>query len=657
MNIKYRPEIDGLRAVAVLAVIFYHTEFSINEIEFFQGGFIGVDIFFVISGYLITSIILKELIIKQNFSFKYFYERRVRRLIPALIFVILLTIPLAWIYLLPGSLIEFAESVLYSLGFSSNYYFYFSELDYFDVDGLYKPLLHTWSLAVEEQFYLVFPIFLVAIFKYLKNKILTILILILLVNLFLVQFSGNLKFSFPYVEKISDFKFEAPSIYFYKFYFLNSRLWELLAGSVLAFLEIKNIKKSESFFINQFFTIIGFLLILFSIFFYSSNLYYPSFYTAIPVVGTCLIIWFCNKDVIIFKLLSTKIFVFFGLISYSLYLWHYPLFAFKKINDFYESDIYRDIGIFLILLILSVISYFFIEKPARNKNINFVNISLIIIVASSIAVISSVLIIKNNGYEERFTKLSIHKNYQPDNRKLIEEWHKFSEINREKKNFLNSKKKILIIGDSHAEDLLNVFVLNKDLFPKYDFMFKEYIFDFNNPVEFLKNKIVKSSDIIIVSYYFDKRFDMRSNNDLKKNIDLNNALKELVDNVTKSNKKIILTSNTNVYPKISDYTLIDYVLNLKKNKQHNYFGYKKLYYNKRKVHSLSNINSILKRFSYTNNITFLNKEDYLCNLINEECDYLTPDGHKIFQDGSHYSINGAKYLGSKIFEIDWLKID
>ena len=125
MKINYRPEIDGLRAIAVVAVIFYHAQFSIFDQNFFKGGFIGVDVFFVISGYLITSIILKELIITGSFSFKKFYERRVRRIIPALLFVMLFTLPFAWIYLLPSTYVDFSKSILYSLGFSSNFFFHF----------------------------------------------------------------------------------------------------------------------------------------------------------------------------------------------------------------------------------------------------------------------------------------------------------------------------------------------------------------------------------------------------------------------------------------------------------------------------------------------------------------------------------------------------
>ena len=148
-KLTYRPEIDGLRAIAVFAVIFYHSDSELFDLNFFPGGFIGVDIFFVISGYLITSLILKELKTTNNFSFKNFYERRTRRIIPALLTVILFSIPLGWFYLLPIDLIEFSKSILYTIGFSSNYFFYFADIEYNALGSLFKPFLHTWSLSVE----------------------------------------------------------------------------------------------------------------------------------------------------------------------------------------------------------------------------------------------------------------------------------------------------------------------------------------------------------------------------------------------------------------------------------------------------------------------------------------------------------------------------
>ena len=219
MRIKYRPEIDGLRAIAVGAVIFYHAQITIFGHQPFKGGFIGVDIFFVISGYLITSIILKELVTTGTFSFKHFYKRRVRRILPALLFVMLVSLPFAWMYLLPSSFIDFSKSILYSLGFSSNFYFHYSGQVYGAENGLLKPFLHTWSLSVEEQFYILFPIILLITFKYFKKHILTILVIGLIISLQMSDW-GNKKY---------------PSA---SFYFLHTRIWELLAGSTLAYFEI-----------------------------------------------------------------------------------------------------------------------------------------------------------------------------------------------------------------------------------------------------------------------------------------------------------------------------------------------------------------------------------------------------------------------------------
>ena len=154
MRVKYRPEIDGLRAIAVISVIFYHLQIQIFDQELFKGGFIGVDIFFVISGYLITSIIFKELNYANKVSLKYFYERRIRRILPALLAVMLISFPFAWVVLLPIDFVDYSKSIIYSLGFSSNFYFHFSGQEYGAQSGLLKPFLHTWSLSVEEQFYI-----------------------------------------------------------------------------------------------------------------------------------------------------------------------------------------------------------------------------------------------------------------------------------------------------------------------------------------------------------------------------------------------------------------------------------------------------------------------------------------------------------------------
>src|SRR6056300_1230088 len=352
MKLTYRPEIDGLRAIAVGAVILYHAQITILGNQPFKGGFIGVDIFFVISGYLITSIILKELVTTGSFSFKHFYERRIRRILPALLVVILVSLPFAWMYLLPTSFIDFSKSILYSLGFSSNFYFYYSGQQYGAESGLLKPFLHTWSLSVEEQFYILFPIVLLVIFKYFIKYLIHILILGFIISLGLAEWTSR---NYPSTS----------------YYFLHTRMWELLVGSILAYFEITKGHRSQNKILNSILPIVGLFLIILTIIFFKLYFRHPSLYSLPAIVGTCLIIWFSNKDEIITKILSTKLFVGIGLISYSLYLWHYPIFAFSRIVEFTQASVFKKLSLGFLILIVSIFSYYFVEKPFRNKNNKF----------------------------------------------------------------------------------------------------------------------------------------------------------------------------------------------------------------------------------------------------------------------------------------------
>ena len=243
-KIKYRPEIDGLRAIAVCSVVLYHIQINIFGHQVFKGGFIGVDIFFVISGYLITSIILKELVTTGTFSFKNFYERRARRILPVFLFVTLISILLAWQYLLPSILVDFSKSIFYSISFISNFYFHYEGHRY-GTESIVKPFLHTWSLSVEEQFYIIFPIILLIIFKYFRKFLIQFLILGFLISLIVADWGSR----------------NHPQ---FNFYFLLTRVWELLAGSILAYFEIKLSRKNNNRRLSLILPIIGLCLIIFS---------------------------------------------------------------------------------------------------------------------------------------------------------------------------------------------------------------------------------------------------------------------------------------------------------------------------------------------------------------------------------------------------------
>ncbi len=428
MKLTYRPEIDGLRAIAVGAVILYHAQISIFDYKLFEGGFIGVDIFFVISGYLITSIILKELVTSGTFSFKNFYERRIRRILPALLFVMLVSIPFAWLYLLPSSLIDFSKSILYSLGFSSNFYFWSSGQVYGAENGLLVPFLHTWSLSVEEQFYILFPIILLIIFKYFRKYLAYILVLGFIISLGLAEWGSR---------HYSGFNF----------YVLPTRCWELLVGSIIAYLETISGYRSKYSKLNLILPPIGFFLILHSIIFFNDSMFHPSIYTLSPIIGASLILWFSNKDEIITKILSSKLFVGIGLISYSLYLWHYPIFAFSRIIDFFHENLLIKFLLIIFSLILSIFSYYFIERPFRNKKNKFRSIIYLLSSFILILVIFNLSVYNNDGYKNRFPEiLDVKKKI------ILREPITFKRCNWGKTNtcYFNesSNKKVFIIGDS-----------------------------------------------------------------------------------------------------------------------------------------------------------------------------------------------------------------
>ena len=627
MRIIYRPEIDGLRAIAVGAVILYHAQITILGHQPFKGGFIGVDIFFVISGYLITSIILKELVTTGTFSFKHFYERRVRRILPVLLFVMLVSLPFAWMYLLPSSFVDFSKSILYSLGFSSNFYFWYSGQQYGAESGLLKPFLHTWSLSVEEQFYILFPIVFLVTFKYFKKYLIHILILGFVISLGLADWGSR----------------NHPSL---NFYVLPTRGWELLAGSILAYFEITNGKRSENKALNLILPSVGLFLIGHYILFFNDKIFHPSFYTLSPIIGVCLIIWFSNNDELISKILSTKLFFGIGLISYSLYLWHYPIFAFAMVKDILQETIISKILLILIAFFLSVLSYYYIERPFRNRKLGFNKILISLGILLTVIIIFNVKIVKENGFKTRFEYLKkINQNYNPDNIFLGKTRMNNSQIDL---NTFNIKDfNIIIMGDSHGEDLFNSLNLNFDLFNDIKFY---YIDDLLGDISFDEvddksnnKKLLKEANAIIISYRWDEyRFNLLKNN-IKKIKNLNN--------------KIFITSSTNEYKVFNKlFTLLDYEILFKKI-DIDYFGFKKLYFENRVISSNSIINQKLKNFTIENNLTYLNKEDYMCDLTNKECDYLDEDGYKIFYDYGHYTEHGARHFGKKIYEINWLKIN
>ena len=298
-RISFRQDINGLRAIAVLSVVFYHA-----DLELFKGGWLGVDIFFVISGFLISNIIISELN-EEKFSFKAFYLRRIKRILPALFSTLVLTIPFAYVLLTPKAMEEYIDSMIASIFFYANYHF--MNLDFYIAESTkLMPLLHTWSLAIEEQFYLLFPLFTVLIYKYFKKYFTLFIVLITFCSIYINTLPQGSE----------------------KFYKLEYRIWELLLGVLIMILssniKIKHLEK------------IGIILMFFPIFYFSDIWINDTEPKLLALTGVSLIIFSNSENTILSKLLNLKPLTFIGLSSYSIYLLHQPLFAFYRIflNNF-----------------------------------------------------------------------------------------------------------------------------------------------------------------------------------------------------------------------------------------------------------------------------------------------------------------------------------
>jgi peptidoglycan/LPS O-acetylase OafA/YrhL len=337
--LTYRPEIDGLRALAVMSVILFHAGLGV-----FSGGYVGVDVFFVISGYLITSIIFTELE-NGKFSLRRFYERRARRILPALFLVMFACLPFAWLLMAPAQLRDFAKSVVAVSLFASNFFFW-QESGYFTEALEEKPLLHTWSLAVEEQYYLIFPLITLLLWPFGKRVLWVLTFLAAVGSLAIAEFGWR---HWPEAN----------------FYLLPSRAWELAIGGLAAFYVRDPLPLSKRF--QDLASGVGLLIILATCVVFSKTTPFPSLYAAITVIGTFLVVVFAGPATLAGKLLSLKPFVSLGLISYSAYLWHQPLFAFTRILSPSKPTIWVMLVLAAISIGLAYLSWRFVESWFRYK--------------------------------------------------------------------------------------------------------------------------------------------------------------------------------------------------------------------------------------------------------------------------------------------------
>lgn len=433
LQLSYRADVDGLRAIAVVAVIMFH--FFPN---FLKGGFAGVDVFFVISGYLVTSIIYTSLS-KDTFSFLIFYKKRIKRLFPSLIIVLSFCLIVGWITLLSNEFSLLSKHVFAGSAFFSNFLL-LSESGYFDKTSDLKPLLHLWSLCIEEQFYLFWPILLWSFrknFNFLIKALIAIFTISLILNLKLVK-------SHP------DFTF----------YMLPTRLWELAFGGLLPFYEIAKDKIIKFKWISPFkrdWSPLGIVLIALSFILLSEGKAYPGKYAILPVFGTGFLL-LSTHTATVNRFLTNKPLVYIGLISYPLYLWHYPLISFANIIFSGEVPLLVKVSLLLISFFLACFTYEFLEKPIRHKpesnKIALIICTLLFVVGMSGLLTSlrkSPTSLHLKTEEERSSSNPFRASI--DTKESKECIKRFIKIEMCAISSINQNPTIALVGDSHANHL------------------------------------------------------------------------------------------------------------------------------------------------------------------------------------------------------------
>lgn len=614
-KLNYRPDIDGLRALAVLSVILFH----INP-NYMPSGFLGVDIFFVISGYLITSIIYREMV-EGTFSFANFYNRRIKRILPVFFVVLFVGLIVVWSIFLPRDFYGIINSVIASLAFMSN--IYFARLgDYFGIDNELRPFTHIWSLSVEEQFYFIFPLILLIIFKikfFSKNKLITLVvggcILILLSFINLKKFDIELDI----------------------YYLPHLRIIELFIGSILSvFLYEKGNKLSVKQ--SNILGVISFIVLFLSLYikdFFTPDNYFPGVLALLPCTATGLLILSNEKGQWIKDIFSLKFVVWIGKLSYSLYLWHWVVLAiFRYIFGVGVLSLNNLLVALAITFIFSLLTYYLIEQPFRKKKYSFKKSLLLFYILPTIVLLSICFVMRTTKIPE---DQQIFKHYNPkecdkclqgDNVTALGDLHSSS-----------SSKKILVIGDSHTSHIAPfIDIVAKKQGIKINIISEAgcpFLFDSSYPSikkgcrqmnEYMR-KHYQEYDIFILSNSIVEDEDI---------LDFRRRLIETIQKLLDENKKVYLLNSSLIF----DYNLpqvmyIEKNLSIKQNLKLKGENYNKAFKQWEQIKGL-----VKNKFPKVEIIDLL-------EYINEEG---TIDGRPIILDRTHLNVYGAKKIAEKFIE-------
>ncbi|WP_322790351.1 acyltransferase family protein [Rhizorhapis suberifaciens] len=635
--LEYRKEIDGLRSVAVVPVILFHA-----GVGLFSGGYVGVDIFFVISGYLITTLLLSD-IERNSFSILKFYKRRARRILPALMLVLSFCLFMAWFTIMPVDMRDFMESVLAVSLFSSNILFW-REAGYFDAVSDFKPLLHTWSLGVEEQYYIIFPPMLFLLWRFGGRWKIAGIMSLLCCSFAVAQWSVA----------------HAPMA---AFFLLPSRGWELLVGSVTAIYLKRNPPPGDGV-TSHLLSLAGLVLIAVSTFIYDNSTPFPGYYALVPVIGTAMVILFAVDGTLANRLLCTKPLVTIGLISYSAYLWHQPLLVFARFKSLSEPTPLYLLAIASLSFPLAYLSWRFVELPFRKRH--FLSRSQVFIAASGMIALFSALGLwghYSNGFPRRsiVTRLNV-MNYEPDNRMLQEKSWKYLRERSGDRNYgvegnpydlepwftKSPKKNVLLIGNSHSKDMYNTLIHSRDFMAHFE------VARLGSQIRGLKPSLFnvpnyKAANIIVLV----SRFDPSDFDDVD----------WLFRKVLNDGKKIAIVRTLFELPQYGQNNVADMIVQrsiaggwrdpqaISSRINRTYFNeYRNGWRVEPDLHGDRKIDALKLRYP---SIIVLNRMDYICNPQKSICYAIDTSLKKYFYGDGHNTLAGSAVFGKRIDETHW----
>jgi peptidoglycan/LPS O-acetylase OafA/YrhL len=634
---QYFPQIDGLRAVAVVAVLIYHLRLDWGDGFLLPGGFLGVDIFFVISGFLITRILLTELNETGRVSIKRFYWRRVRRILPALLAVILASIPVAWAVMLPSDFKDFGLSLVASLGFLGNVYWYVTQSAYGAPGALLQPFLHTWSLGVEEQFYIFFPLLLILLHRWQRIG----------AGLSLLILAG---FALSVLTTM-----EATSLSFYS---PLSRVWELASGAVLAWATVHHPTAFKAAPWTRALPGLGLAVLLWELAtrdFYGGN--HPGLSTLPTIAAMVLIIWFASPRDPATRFLSSRAMIGIGLISYALYLWHFPIFAFGRRLE--AAPELTDKAIWTALAVgLSVLTYHVVERPFRSR-LKPRAFSLSMGFASAGVAVFVLSLFVFDGYRGRWDVLAARYDGNEFDNDVLRDasWQLLGALasgeridaqnaatpSQDERNRLwfqdPDAVRVLVVGNSHSKDMFNALHLNKDAFAGFDFarfaMAPSFPADQRQMLFAAPN--FEAADVILLAPRYDGQVLAR--------------LPGFIADLRASGKWIVLANNTAEFQSRDNLPLFDW-----RKRQppaaDEYAALNALAY-RLQDNSLSVRNAQLADLAQTQGLPVLSRYDLLCDTARETCAVVTPEGRKSLYDYGHWTIDAARFAGAQAVLQNW----